>query len=320
MRASVGMRGALAVTAALAAVVTVTGCQGADGGKKAAGAPASKSAEQRTAASPVEAVTAAYKKLSDYRSAKFTMTMSMPAAAAGAAPSATKASGTLGWDPTVMDMSMDASGLGEGATGDVRAKMIDSVMYIDFSSQLKSDPEAAKAFGGKRWIKMDFKALAKEAPGGDDAASDLVSNSFQEQQSPAEQLGSLLQSPGISRVGAETVDGVKTEHYKGHLTVDQVLTSGSDAKALTDDERKQLAGTMKKAGITTEDVDVWVGADSFPVRVDVATATSAGTMKMSEHLSDFSAKAADVQAPPAGETFSLEDMMKELQQSAAASS
>lgn len=319
------MRGALAVTAALAAVVTVAGCQGDGGGKKAAGAPASKSAEQGTAASPVEAVTAAYKKLSDYRSAKFTMTMSMPGAAAGAAtgaaPSATKASGTLGWNPTVMDMSMDASGLGEGAAGDVRAKMVDSVMYIDFSSQLKSDPEAAKAFGGKRWIKMDFKALAKEVPGGEGAAtSDLLSNSFQEQQSPAEQLGSLLQAPGISRVGTETVDGVKAEHYKGHLTVDEALTSSSAAKGLTDDERKQLVGTMKKAGITAEDFNVWVGADSFPVRVDVAMDTSAGTMTMSEHLSDFSTKAAAVQAPPAGQTFSLEDMMKELQQSAAASS
>jgi hypothetical protein len=319
MRALTGKRGALAVTAALAAVVTVAGCSG-DGGDAKAGSPAPAKSKAAQAASPADAVAAAYKKVADYKSAKFTMQMGIPAAAGSAGgtdasggTTSMKASGTLGWDPTVMDMNLDTSSLGQGAPGQVREKMVGTAMYMDFSSQIASEPELGKALGGKRWLKMDLAELTKDAPGGGQATSDLFSNSFQQQQNPAQQLGSLLQAPQITDAGAASVDGVKTEHYKGEFTVDEMLTSSAVGKTLSAEDRKQLAATMKKSGVTAESVDVWVGTNSFPVRMDIAMDTSAGKVTISEHLSDFSAKPAEVQAPPAGQTFSLEDMMKQIQ-------
>ncbi|MCF3961929.1 hypothetical protein [Streptomyces fuscigenes] len=315
MKASVGRRGAFAVTAALAAVVTVAGCQGDDGGSKAAGSAKPKAA-QGTVNSPAEAVTAAYEKLSDYKSAKFTMEMGMPATAGTAGttgPTTMKASGTLGWSPAVMDMTMDTSALGAGAPGRMRELMVGTTMYMDFSSEIKSEPQLGEALGGKRWLKMDLAAMAKQAPGGGQATSDLVNSSFQNQQNPAQQLASLLQAPQISRVGAETVDGVKTQHYKGHLTIDEALKSSSAVKGLSAADRKQLGDSMKQAGVTAENLDVWVGGDSFPVRMDIAMDTSAGRITIREHLSDFSAKAASVPTPPAGQTFTLEEMMKQIQ-------
>jgi hypothetical protein len=255
-------------------------------------------------------VTAAYKKLAGYKSAKFTMVMQEPGEK-GASASSMKASGTLGWNPTVMDMTIDAADLGEDATGDMRMKMIDSVMYMDYTSLLKGDPEAAKAFGGKQWMKMDFNALAKDVSGG--AGIPNLNASLGDQQSPAEQLGSMLQAPQISHVGAETVDGVKAEHYKGRITVEEAMASNAAVKGLSAEDRKKVLDGMKKAGITAEDVDVWVGPDSFPVRTDVVMNTAKGKITVSEHLSDYSTKPADVQAPPADQTFSLEDMMKDLQ-------
>ena len=115
------------------------------------------------------------------------------------------------------------------------------------------------------------------------------------------------------------MDGVKADHYKGRLTVAQALGTSDAGKSLTADQRKQLADSMKKAGITAENYDVWVGADSFPVRMDVAMDTSAGTMTVSEHLADFSAKTAEVQVPPADQSFTIQEMLKMAQQSGATS-
>ncbi|GAA3755420.1 hypothetical protein [Streptomyces tremellae] len=314
MRTSVGRRGAFAVTAALAAVVTVAGCQGDGGSKKAADSAApSASKAAPAAASPADAVTAAYKKLSAYRSAKFRMAMTVPDKAGAA--TTMKTSGTIGWNPTVMDMTMDGTSLGVPGAGTVRARMAGDAMYVDLSAEMKDDPETAKVLGGKRWMKLDLGSAGAAAAGGDSA---LLGSSLQSDQSPAQQLATLLQSPQITRVGAEKVDGVRAQHYKGHLTTEQMLDAGN-AKTLTPEQRKQAADSMKKAGITAEDFDVWVGADDFPVRVSVAMDTANGAMKVDEHLAGYTAKAADVQAPPADQTFTLQDLMKQAQESGATS-
>ncbi|MEW2547941.1 hypothetical protein AB0910_19585 [Streptomyces sp. NPDC047002] len=317
MRTSVGRRGAFAVTAALAAVVAVAGCQDDGGAKKTADSAApSASKAAPVAVSPADAVTAAYKKLSAYRSAKFRMAMTMPGRAGAA--TTMKTSGTIGWNPTVMDMTMDATSLGVPGAGTVRARMAGDAMYVDLSAEMKDDPETAKTLGGKRWMKLDLGSGASAAGGAAGGDSALLGSSLQSDQSPAQQFATLLQSPQITRVGAETVDGVRAQHYRGRLTVQQMLASGN-AEALTAEQRKQAADSMKKAGITAEDFDVWVGADDFPVRVSVAMDTASGPMKVDEHLSDYRAKAADVQAPPAGQTFTLQDLMKQAQESGATS-
>ncbi|MGQ4516279.1 hypothetical protein [Streptomyces sp. DW26H14] len=327
MRASAGRRGAFAVAAALSVVVGVAGCQsGGGGGSKATGKPKAKAAQG--AASPIDAVNAAYKKVSGYRSAKFRMDMTVPGAAAatgtagaagtkGTASSTITSSGTLGWNPMVMDMTMQGAALGMGVAGaptTLHSLTTGTAIYTDMSGAIKNDPEFAKALGSKSWLKTDVGAAAA-AGSGSDADSALVDNSLQSNENPAQQLATLVAAPQISRVGSETVDGVKAEHYKGHLTIAQALKTGSNGKTLTAEQREQVADSMRKAGITAEDIDVWIGTDSFPVRTDVKMTTSKGPVGVSEHLSGYSAKAATVKVPAAGQTFTVQDLLKIAQNS-----
>jgi hypothetical protein len=302
MVGSAWRRGGLAVTAA-ALAVGVAGCHGGGTGKGASAAAHASKAPAAT--SPLDAVDAAYKKLTGVRSAKFTMTMTTPQVAAGAGTTSIKTSGVIGWDPLAMQMSMDASALGAGSPdvpSTIKVELVGTTMYMDLGA------EAAKETGGKRWMKIDYAQAAKQ-PGGANAGvlgSELQSSN----QNPSAQLGLLLGSPHITRVGSQTVDGVATEHYRGAFTPEQALQSNPSVH-LTPAQRKTYTDSLKQAGITSEDLDVWVGKDDYPVRMDATMNSSQGRIGMSLHYSDYSTKAAAVQAPPAADTFDLQDLAQQ---------
>lgn len=304
---------------ALAAVTVIAGAAGcqSDGGAKA-GASGEKKPQAQSQSSVTDLVTAAYKKTAAAKSAKVRMTMKMPAsAAAGGAASPFGAggtmemNGTMGWDPIVMDMTMDGSMLdGEaGAPDKVRMVWADNIMYMDMGA------DAAKEMEGKRWMKLDIAGAAKAAQGKDGAAADgaaatgtLTGGLDKAGQDPAQQLAMLLDSPNLKHLGAETVDGVRAEHFKGRFTLDEMVKANKSLDVLSPKEHKDLVDTMKKAGLKSYDTEVWVNKDDYPVRMDVVMATGQGDMNVSTHYSDYGAKA-EVTPPPADQTFDLMEMM-----------
>lgn len=304
-------RGGIALTAAAAVVVGVAGCQSGDSGtKKDAAAPkASKAAAPQ--ASPVEALTAAFKKVSVMKSAKFSMAMS----GAGVGDAAEKMTGTVGWDPIVMEMTIDTpatAGADSGAPSKTSGKMIGSAVYVEIPADLSGDPEFKQAMGDKRWMKVDVAAAAKEA-GTVDPTAGLGSSLQSSNNDPSSQLGMLVNSPDIKLIGSETTDGVPAKHYQGTFGIDDLLKSTSTAKGLTADQRQKYGEAMKKSGITSEHVDAWIGTNNYPVRMDMSMDTAKGPIKISLHYSDYSAKAPGIKAPPAGQTTTIEDMMKVAQ-------
>lgn len=74
--------------------------------------------------------------------------------------------------------------------------------------------------GGKHWIKFDMSALGADKqlnadqPGG--GAAD---------RNPATESTFLTGSKDVKKVGTETVDGVRTTHYKGKVTLDEFRKS-----------------------------------------------------------------------------------------------
>ncbi|MEV7089899.1 hypothetical protein AB0O07_29120 [Streptomyces sp. NPDC093085] len=301
MNMSVWKRGGVCL-AAMAVMGGVAGCQGDDGTDKK-GAPA---AERTTAGSgAAEALTAAYKKTSEAKSAKVRMTMTVPEAA-GQDAGDIEMSGVMGWDPTVMDMTMKGSALSAETTGlqEVRMLWIDDAIYMDLGEA------AAKETEGKRWMKLDMGAMA-EASGDKELQKQLTGGLEEMNQDPAQQLALLLESPQLKHVGSEKVDGVDAEHYKGTLTIEEMAKSNGSLSVLEEKDRKALIDSMKKAGMEGYDTEVWVNKDSYPVRMDIGMKTSEGEMKISSHYSDYGAKA-QVQAPPAGETFDMAEMLAGL--------
>ncbi|MEU7579680.1 hypothetical protein AB0B50_18960 [Streptomyces sp. NPDC041068] len=253
-----------------------------------------------------EVITAAYKKTSAAKSAKVEMTMSMPSAMDGGGDM--KASGVMGWDPMVMDMTMTGSALTEGAPDapeKVRMLWRDNVMYMDMGAK------AAKDMDGKRWMKMDLNSIAEQA-GDENLAKQMTGGMDSMNQDPVKQLAMLLDSPNLKHLGPAKVDGVETQRYKGRLTVKEMMESNKGLdEVLSKSEREQLFKNIEKSGIKGYDTEVWVNEDDLPVRMDIDIKSPQGTMKMSQTFSDYGA-AAKVTAPPAGQTFDLMEMFKEL--------
>ncbi|CAM5254226.1 putative lipoprotein [Streptomyces spiroverticillatus] len=291
---------------ALAAVVSLAGCQGEgakDGqtGKKAAGESAPQKQDRAGAARTLKA---AYRKTAEAKSAKVKMSMSMPASVQGGGTM--EMSGTLGWDPTVLDMTMKPTGALAPKGGDkgpdrIRMIMRDNVMYMDLGAK------AAAEMDGKRWMKMDLNEAAK-AGGGAGALTGGMDNANQD---PSRQIGMLLESPNLQHVGAENVGGVATQHYKGTLTVAEMLKTNKDAdRQLTGKEREELLANMNKAGIKGYDTDVWVDDKGYPAKMVVGMDSAKGRVNITMTYTDYGTKAS-VEVPPADQTLDFVKKLKE---------
>ncbi|MEV0529299.1 hypothetical protein AB0I66_38355 [Streptomyces sp. NPDC050439] len=298
--------------AVLATTLLCTGavaCGGSDKDGKASGAG---SGETQSRSQVTEVITAAYEKTSKAKSAKVEMTMSAPKSMAGASGDM-KMSGVMGWDPTVMDMTMSGSALTEGdpeAPKEIRMRWLDNVMYMDMGAV------AAKDMDGKRWMKMDLNTIAEQA-GDEKLAKQMTGGLDSMNQDPAQQLAMLLDSPNLKHAGPAKVDGVQTQRYKGRLSVKEMMESNKGlSDLLSKSERDELFKGIEKSGIKGYDTEVWVNEDDYPVRMDIDIKSPEGTMKTSQKFSDYGATA-KVSAPPAGETFDLMEMFKELEKSGA---
>ncbi|WP_309054881.1 hypothetical protein [Streptomyces sp.] len=297
-------RAGVALTA-VAVVTGVAGCQDGDG--KAAGAKTTGPGDV------TKVLTAAYEKTSAAKSAKVKMTMTMEGT--GADSGTAELSGVQGWDPAVMDITMKGSMLSAGdpeAPEQIRMLMLDNVMYMDMGAKQAAEMD------GKRWMKLDLQAAAK-ASGDKDLQKQMTGGLESMNQDPAQQLALLLDSPDLKHVGAEKINGMETQHYKGTLTFEQMLKANETSKVLPKEDYDKLIENVKKTGLQGYETEIWVNGDGYPARMDIGMKMKQGSMTMRADYSDYGARAA-VQAPPAGETVDLFKMLQEIGQAGAGAS
>ncbi|MBO1334992.1 hypothetical protein [Streptomyces sp. VRA16 Mangrove soil] len=292
------------VGAAAATALLCTGAVACGGGAGDRSAGASASTADRPSSQVTRALTAAYEKTAKAGSARVSLTMKSPSALGGGTM---KMSGTMGWNPTVMDMTMTGSTFKAAepdAPDAVRMIWQDDVMYVDGGAA------AAQEMDGKRWMKLDLGALAEQS-GSEQLTRQMTGSLDSMNQDPAQQIAVLLDSPNLKHLGSATLDGVRTEHYKGRLTVEEMMKSNDSLKVLTESERARLLKNVKKAGIKDYDTELWVDKDDLPVRMDVTMDSAQGAVEMSEKFSDYGA-AVKADVPPASQTFDLMKMLGTL--------
>ncbi|MEV6203665.1 hypothetical protein AB0M64_27385 [Streptomyces sp. NPDC051771] len=299
MSKSTWKRAGVATLSAAALVAGLAGCN--DGDAKAVG---------KALGDPLQALTAAYEKTSAAKSAKVTMTMSIEGA--GAESGTIEMTGVQGWAPASMDITMKGSMLSAGdpdAPEQMRMVMLDNVMYMDMGEKQAAEMD------GKRWMKLDMKAAAAES--GDKALQKQLTGGLDNMnQDPAQQLALLLDSPDLKHVGAEKVNGMETEHYKGTLTFEQMLAANESTKLLSKEEHDKLIENVKKTGLKGYDTEVWVNKDGYPARMDIGMEMAEGTVQIRADYSDYGTKSA-VEAPPASETVDLFKMLQEADEAGA---
>ncbi|MFC9729066.1 hypothetical protein ACFWGM_19225 [Streptomyces roseolus] len=293
MSKSTWKRAGVATLSAAALVAGLAGCD--DGDAKAVG---------KALGDPLQALTAAYEKTSAAKSAKIQMTMSIEGA--GPESGTMEMTGVQGWAPASMDITMKGSMLSAGnpdAPEQMRMVMLDNVMYMDMGEKQAAEMD------GKRWMKLDLKAAAAES--GDKALQKQMTGGLDNMnQDPSQQLALLLDSPDLKHVGAEKVNGMETEHYKGTLTFEQMLAANESSKLLSKEEHDKLIENVKKTGLKGYETEVWVNKDGYPARMDIGMEMAEGKVRIRADYSDYGTQSA-VQAPPASETVDLFKMLRE---------
>ncbi|ESP98647.1 MULTISPECIES: hypothetical protein [Streptomyces] len=297
--------------AAVAMVLGLAACEGGETESKGDGKAADSAPKVLSRAEAGKALNAAYKSTSEAKSAKVEMTMSMPEGTPGGGDM--KMSGVMGWDPTVLDMTMSGSALQESdptAPESSRVIMEGSVMYVDMGA------EAAKEMDGRRWMKMDLGELAEQMDksgeaGGGEMAKAMTGGLENMNQDPAQQIAVLMESPNLKHVGPAKVAGEETQHYKGTLSLKEMMDANSSFDALPEKDREELVEAMEESGLEGYQTQVWVNGDDLPVKMDVTMETPEGDVRIVQTFSDYGA-AAKVDAPAEKDTLDLMDMLQEL--------
>ncbi len=164
-------------------------------------------------------------------------------------------------------------------------------------------PQLSELLGGKPWAELDLGSLGS------------LGSSFQslidsaKNTDPMQQLQPLLASGDLHKVGTETVDGVKAEHYSGTVDPATAFDDSAAAKNLTPAQITQLKSLMKS--VKNEIIDVWVASSGLPVRLSVSSETTAGAVKVDMHLSKWG-QPVSITAPPADQVSDISSMLGDL--------
>jgi hypothetical protein len=183
--------------------------------------------------------------------------------------------------------------------GDLRAAASEQHVILDGLTFYMTSPVLAESFpAGKKWLKLDIGKLGKQA--GIDFGALTQSG-----QDPTQALQYLRAASGdIVKVGAETVRGEPTTHYRATIDFDKVADAApADQRAAI---RRSIRQIVRLAGTSRAPMEVWIGEDGLARRLtDRITTKIAGrrsTITQRIELYDFGAKV-DVQIPRASETL-----------------
>ncbi|MFD8421513.1 hypothetical protein [Streptomyces sp. NPDC059466] len=293
MKSTTARRVTLAI-ALVSALTTVAACSsGSSGGSGKDDKAAHKSP---TRVSPIAALQSAEKSTDGADSARVESTTTM-----GTLMSM-KSNGVMGWgDGLIGDMTITYTG---GTMAETMRKVGATSMqarYLSDAYYAKMGETFARQSGGKHWIRYAYDDLAKLGGGSGAFLKDQMQNS-----SPNQSVKLLLASGDVKKVGEEKVRGKQTTHYAGTVDVSDLAARSSHLSAGQLDALKKQ---FTQAGITTEDVDIWVDGDDLLVKAVSKGDLSTGTMSSTTYYSDYGVKVS-AQEPPAGDTADFKDLLK----------
>jgi hypothetical protein len=253
-----------------------------------------KDTAESPALTPAAAVAKAAEKSEDITSLRYRMS--------GKTPGEGRVSGEAAMSMKPPALSMKMSVDDQAADGPVEIRLVGKAMYIGGGAQ------AAKEMDGKSWIKFDVSALA-----GDKELNGDQLGAGQADKNPAEESTFLTGAKDVKKVGTETVEGVKTTHYKGTVTLDDLRKSLKGEDRSTREKREKALDQYTKMGIEALTMDMWVDGDDRTRQFRMRGTADKGPLDMTVTFLDFD-KPVTVKAPPAKDTVDFAGMMKDLAQ------
>ncbi|MFG2790410.1 LppX_LprAFG lipoprotein [Streptomyces sp. NPDC048419] len=250
-------------------------------------------AEQSPAMTPAAAVAKAAKNTEDITSLRYRMT--------GKVPGEGQVSGEAAMSMKPLAMSMKMTAQDQATDGPVEIRLVGKAMYIG------GNAEMSKEMDGKSWIKFDMSAL-----GSDKELNADQLGAGQADKNPASESTFLTGSKDVKKVGTETVEGVKTTHYKGTVTVADLKASLKGENKTVREQREKSLEQYQKMGIDSMTMDMWIDGDDHTKQFRMRGDADKGPMDMTITFLDYN-KPVTVTAPPAKDTADLAEMMKQAQ-------
>ncbi|MFD4573810.1 DUF1396 domain-containing protein [Streptomyces sp. NPDC058417] len=247
-----------------------------------------KKAEESPAMAPAAAVARASANADDITSFRYRMTGRTPE------EGRVSAEASMQMKPEIA-MSMKMTALDQGADASAEIRLVDQAMYIG------GNAEAAKETDGKSWLKFDLSGL------GDDTAG-RPSGASQADRNPAVESTFLTGADDVEKVGTETVEGVRTTHYKGTVTLADLEKSLKGEKKDTRERRQKSIDQYEKLGVDKLTMDLWIDGEDHTRQFRMRGAADKGPLDMTITFLDLN-KPVKVTAPPAAETVDLAELM-----------
>ncbi|MFI0819761.1 DUF1396 domain-containing protein [Streptomyces sp. NPDC021098] len=292
-----GSRRSRAAGAVFAAALLCAGAAGCGAGKSGAG----KSGAEEPRMAPAAAVRAAAKKTEKLTSMSYRMSGTT------LEDGGVEGEGAMTFDPPAMWMK--ARSLDQGPDMSVEFRLTGGKLYLG-GGAIKAgfDEESSPELDGKSWLATDSSAMGKGGTGaaGQGALTDRADKN------PAEESTFLSDSDNVRRIGDETIDGVRTTHYRGTVTLAQMRASLKDEDAETRKRREKSLRQYEDLGVDRLAMDMWIDQDSHTKRFRTRGKNDDGNqLDVTITVLDIN-KPVTVEAPPASDTFDLADLTRGL--------
>ncbi|MFF9097114.1 DUF1396 domain-containing protein [Streptomyces sp. NPDC014802] len=257
-----------------------------------------KGEEKSPEMTPAAAVAAAAKNADAVTSFRYRMSGTVPE------QGTVRGEAAMSVEPLAMSMKMTVEG-GEDA-GEVEIRLVDQALYMGGGA------EAAKEMDGKSWLKFDMSA----ADGGAGAGG-MGAAGGQARKNPAADSTFLDGSKDVKKVGSETVEGVRTTHYAGTVTLADLKASLTGKDQATREKRQKSVDQYDKLGVDAFTMDLWIDGEQHTKQFRMRGDADKGPLDMTVTFLDLN-KPVTVTAPPAKDVADFEQMMKDAMEEAAA--
>ncbi|MGW2402051.1 hypothetical protein ACWCYY_36400 [Kitasatospora sp. NPDC001664] len=160
--------------------------------------------------------------------------------------------------------------------------------------------QTAALVGGKPWMKVDPNAKpggTQVLAGGEDARGLVVLAKVLD---PSVALAAGAGSPGLTKVGVESVDGQEAVHFRATGVADALVNG------LTEDQKRQALADLGRNGGA---LDLWINGRNELVQLRAADLTPSRAGEMTVRYGELG-RAPQVAAPPATDVFEVADLLK----------
>ncbi|MCC3766230.1 DUF1396 domain-containing protein [Streptomyces sp. UNOC14_S4] len=281
---------------ALLSVALLCGTAACSGGGESKAGPAAKGSASQAPQKAADATAAAAVKRAARKSEEIT---SLSYSMSGKMPGTGDVDGTaaIRMNPQAMQMKMKIKGATAEGSGQMEMRVVDGALYMRGSDETMG--------GDAKWIKFDMGAM--QAAGGADGKGKVGS----QPSNPADEASGMGSAKDVTKVGEETIDGVKTTHYTGTVTLGQLRQELQSKPADVRERQEKNLAEYEKMGADKIQIDMWVDGEDHGKQVRTRSATRKGQLDMTMKFLDVN-KPVTVETPPASEVTDLAELAKKM--------